>query len=69
LALLEPELFEYEPLACDVETEGALTRGVMVVDQREQPEWRPNISVATSIRADSARQFIVDRLMMAGNVS
>lgn len=69
LALMEPELFEYEPLACDVETEGELTRGVMVVDRREQPEWRPNVSVATSIRADSARQFVVDRLMMAGNLT
>lgn len=69
LALMEPELFEYEPLACDVETEGELTRGVMVVDRREQPDWRPNASVATTIRADSAKQFIVDRLTMAGNLT
>ena len=69
LALMEPDLFEYEPLACDVETEGELTRGVMVVDRREQPDWRPNVSVATTIRVESARQFVVDRLMMAGNLT
>lgn len=69
LALMEPELFEYQPMGGDVETDGALTRGVLVVDRRAQPEWRPNMSVATSIRADSAKQFIVDRLMMAGNLT
>ena len=67
LAFVEPDLFEYEPMGGDVETEAGLTRGVLVTDRREQPEWRPNMSVATSIRADSARQYIVDRLVMAGN--
>jgi purine nucleosidase len=69
LALMEPELFEYQPMGGQVETEGELTRGVLVTDRRPQPEWRPNMSVATSIRADSARQFILDRLIMAGNLS
>jgi purine nucleosidase len=69
LALAEPDLFEYEPMAGDVETEGELTRGVLVTDRRSQPDWRPNLNVATSIRADSARQYIIDRLTMAGNMS
>jgi inosine-uridine nucleoside N-ribohydrolase len=69
LAALDPELFEYEPMAGDVETEGELTRGVLVTDRRPQPEWRSNLSVATSIRSDAAKQMIVDRLVMAGNLS
>ena len=67
LALLEPELFHYEPLACDVETSGELTRGYLVADRRIQPEWRPNLTVATSIRSDQVRQYILDLLTMAGN--
>ncbi len=67
LALLEPQLFESEPMAGDVEVEGELTRGVFVVDRRPQPEWRPNVTVATSIRIESARQFVIDQLMVAGN--
>jgi len=69
LAALNPELFEYEPLAADVETEGELTRGLLVTDRRAQPEWRTNVSVATGIRSDAAKQMIIDRLVVAGNLS
>jgi inosine-uridine nucleoside N-ribohydrolase len=67
LALLEPDLFQYEPLACDVETAGEFTRGFLVADRRTQPEWRPNLTVATSIVSEQVRQYILDQLMMAGN--
>ncbi len=69
LALLEPDLFKYEPLACDVETDGELTRGVLVVDQRVTPEWRPNLTVASSAPKEQLRQYIVDQLVTAGNAS
>jgi purine nucleosidase len=69
LALLEPQLFETETMACDVETEGELTRGMLVIDRRPDREWRLNVSVATSIRADAARQYLLDLLMVAGNQS
>lgn len=69
LALAEPDLFEYEVLGGDVETEGELTRGVLVVDRRSQPEFRPNMRVATDIRSDAACQYVIDRLMMASNAS
>lgn len=69
LALLEPDLFNYETLACNVETTGELTRGLLVTDRRPQPEWRPNVSVATSIKNDHVGQFLIDQLVMAGNAS
>ena len=69
LALLEPDLFKYEPLACDVEARGELTRGVLVADRRAKPEWRPNVTVATSIDTEQVRQYIIDQLMVAGNAS
>lgn len=69
LALLEPDLFHYEPLGCDVETLGELTRGVLVVDQRVTPEWRPNLTVATSVSKSQVQQYIIDQLVMSGNAS
>ena len=69
LALLEPDLFKYEPLACDVEIAGELTRGVLVADQRVTPEWRPNLTVATSASREQVQQYIIDQLVTAGNAS
>ena len=69
LMLLEPDLFESELIACDVETEGLLTRGVLVSDRRNLPEGRPNVNVATGVMADQVRQFIVDQLVVSGNAS
>ena len=69
LAVVEPELFKFEMMAGDVETEGELTRGVSVFDRRVMPEWRPNMEVATEINAEAARQYIIDQLMMSGNLT
>ena len=68
LSLLEPQLFEYESIGADVEVDGTLTRGVLVLDRRERPEWRGNTNIATSVR-DSAGQYVIDQLTMAGQKS
>jgi purine nucleosidase len=68
LALLEPELFEFQSMAGQVETEGHLTRGVTVFDRRSVPEWRGNMEVAVSVRADEVIPGIVQRLVAAGNM-
>jgi inosine-uridine nucleoside N-ribohydrolase len=49
MALLQPDLFETERLAGDVEVQGELTLGATVFDRRAAPQWRPNIDVATSV--------------------
>ena len=69
LLLLEPDLFQCELIACDVEAEGQLTRGMLVADQRNLPECRPNVNVVTGVMVDQARQFIVDQLVLSGNAS
>ncbi len=69
LALLEPELFEFESMAGRVESEGHLTRGVTVFDRRAVPEWRCNMEVASSIRCEEVIPGIVQRLVAAGNVA
>jgi purine nucleosidase len=69
LALIEPELFQCESLPCDVETEGELTRGLLVTDRRTVSDWRPNVNVMTAVKADQAKQSILDLLMLSGNAS
>ena len=68
LALLEPQLFEFEPFGADVEVDGTLTRGVLVLDRRMRPEWRGNVGIATSVRP-TATQYVIDQLTMAGQKS
>lgn len=69
LALLEPGLFEFKAMAGQVETDGHITRGVTVFDQRTVPEWNNNMDVAVSIREDDAVNSISRLLTNAGNAS
>lgn len=69
LSLLEPQLFSFQEMACDIETCGELTRGMTVFDRRTPPEWRHNLEVAVDVNAESARQFIIDNLCLSGNQS
>ena len=69
LSVVEPELFTYEKMFADVETQGELTRGFSVFDQRSHTKSRPNLEVATAINAEAARQYIIDQLTLAGNLS
>ncbi len=67
LSVLEPQLFEFESMAGQVETEGQLTRGVTVFERRQVQEWRPNMEVATSVKSDEIVSTVVRCLGMAGN--
>ncbi len=69
LALLEPELFEFDEMACDVETQGEMTRGVTVFDRRSRREWSSNVEVAIGVDAERARQMLLDLLMISGKAS
>jgi len=69
LAVLEPELFEFQAMAGQVETEGLLTRGVTVFDRRPVPEWRPNMEVATTIREQDVLNCVLHGLNLAGQAT
>ena len=69
LAVLEPQLFEFEAMAAQVETEGLLTRGVTVFDRRPVQEWRCNMEVAISVKEEEIVPAIVQRLNLAGNAT
>ncbi|MEM9644893.1 MAG: nucleoside hydrolase [Planctomycetota bacterium] len=66
LSLFEPELFTWEPMAGDVETQGKLTRGMTVFDLRLRPEWSTNLEVATNINDEDAELMLVQCLKYAG---
>ncbi len=69
IAVVEPDLFKYEGMGGDVETQGELTRGVSVFDRRTPPEWRPNMQVAVDLNDDAVRKYIVNQLTVAGTLS
>ena len=63
---LNPELFQTEEMAGDVETHGQLTRGATVFDQREHREWRNNMDVALGVDHAAIVDCIVRGLKFAG---
>ncbi|MCY3541688.1 MAG: hypothetical protein F4X56_05525 [Gammaproteobacteria bacterium] len=63
LAVTHPTLFEFEECCVEIETQGALTSGMTVIDQRTtRPRLAPNTLVATHIDATEAIKVIVDSL-------
>jgi purine nucleosidase len=66
VAALQPELFTTRMLHGDVETEGELTHGVTVFDQRHRPEEQPNMAVAVDVDAAGVVDCILRILDRAG---
>ena len=66
LAVTRPELFDFAARHVDVETDGRLTRGMTVVDERPGTDAVPNCEVADAIDAPAALEFIVDAVRNYG---
>ena len=60
LAVTHPQLFAFDPRHVDVETDGLLTRGMTVADERPGTDAAPNCEVAYAIDANPALELIVD---------
>ncbi|HZZ30119.1 MAG TPA: nucleoside hydrolase [Pirellulales bacterium] len=71
IAVTNPELFETEGLAGDVETEGELTAGMVVFDRRRQSirEWRQNMDVALKADMTAMHDCVLRSLERAGKES
>ncbi len=69
LAVMEPELFTWEPMAGNVETKGELTTGMTVFDMRMRPEWTSNLEVATNIQDADAEMLLLRSLKFAAQQS
>lgn len=61
-AVTNPELFEIEPVGCDVETAGELTRGELVVDHRSRPTMRGNAHICGRIEVEAVQDSIIRAL-------
>ena len=63
LAVTHPTLFNFEECSVEIETQGRLTCGMTVIDQRTtRPRLVPNTFVATHIEATRAIEVLVDSL-------
>ena len=66
LAVTRPDLFAFGARHVDVETEGKLTRGMTVVDERPSSDATPNCEVADAIDAPAALELIVEAVRSYG---
>lgn len=66
MSVLEPELFQWEEMAGDVEVTGTLTRGMTIFDRRLRPEWSTNMEVARRASVADVQDAIVRSLKYAG---
>lgn len=69
ISILEPDFFQWEDMAGDVEVSGVLTRGMTVFDRRMRPEWPVNMEVAMRASVSDVRDAIVRSLRYAGQQS
>lgn len=60
--LLHPELFQSRHLHVTVETEGKLTRGMTVADQRKKTEHAPNVEVLVDVDRTAFINLLFDSL-------
>lgn len=66
IAAIEPDLFEWQEMAGDVEVAGELTRGQTVFDRRNQSSWQYNMEVATAVEKAELKNQVVRGLRYAG---
>ena len=68
-AVTNPELFEREGMAGDVETAGELTMGATVFDRRDPREWRRNCDFAVEVDTAAVQDNILRCLAAAGKAT
>ncbi len=69
MALLEPELFQFQEMSGNVETAGELTRGMTIFDRRGLPDTINNLEVAIDANREALLQYVSDQLTLAGNAT
>jgi purine nucleosidase len=69
VAVTNPELFQLERMAADVETAGELTLGATVFDRRPNRVWRPNLYVAVDVDVEGVKDSILRGIKQAGEAT
>jgi len=59
MSLVHPELFERSAVAADVETQGELTSGMVVLDRRHLRLWKPTADMLVSCEVEAVRDAIL----------
>jgi len=66
VAATNPELFERSTVSADVETEGRLTSGMLVVDRRQMRRGIPNVDLLTGCDVAAVKDCIIRGMVAAG---
>ena len=66
VAATNPELFERSTVSADVETEGRLTSGMLVVDRRQMRRGMPNADLLTACDVAAVKDCILRGMTAAG---
>jgi inosine-uridine nucleoside N-ribohydrolase len=69
VAVTNPELFERTTVAADVETQGELTAGTLVIDRRQIRQWRPNADLLVGCDAAAVQDCILRSLRTAADAT
>lgn len=69
VALLNPELFESTLMAGDVETQGELTLGTTIFDQRIVRTWAPNMEVIHRVNTAGVKDCILRGIQEAAKAT
>lgn len=64
-----PQWVETREMAGDIETQGRLTRGMTVFDNRRRPEWVKNIDVVTTIDDKAVLDEVIAGLCAASRLA
>ncbi len=68
-AVTNPELFQRQSKIVDVETQGELTRGMTVFDNRRVSQSQPNIDVMTSVDSQSILDVLTQMVRRAATAT
>ena len=68
VCMLNPAWCTVKEMACEVETEGTISRGATIFDRRQSPEWKNNLEVVTKLDQEAALDYIFSGLNHASEL-
>ena len=68
VCVTNPAWCTIEEMACEIETEGTVSRGATVFDRRHVPQWKNNIEVITKLDQEAAFDYLFTGLNYASEL-
>ena len=69
VALSQPQALTSRPAVVDIETRGELTRGMSVVDSRQEARSEPNVDLATKVDVAAVRKYMDQVLSLSADLT